>query len=126
MALVGPSLTCAPADLGVAAERVEVLEADGRLLGFFRLRRLTELAFLDDLFVDPTAMRRGVGRRLFLRAAEVAREWGYGMLEFESDPYAERFYLRLGCERVAMSPSALVPGRSIPLMRYALGVSEPA
>ena len=91
-----------------------------------RLRRLTELAFLDDLFVDPGAMGQGLGRRLFLRAAEVAREWGYGVLELESDPYAERFYLRLGCERVAMSPSALVPGRSIPLMRYTLGVSATA
>ncbi len=120
LALVGPALTCTAADLGIATERVEVLEADGRLLGFFRLRRLTELAFLEDLFVDPGAMGQGLGRRLFLRAAEVAREWGYGVLEFESDPYAERFYLRLGCERVAMSPSALVPGRSIPLMRYAL------
>ncbi len=126
MAAVAPTLTCSAADLAVATERVEVLETDGQLLlGFFRLRRLTELAWLDDLFVDPAAMGRGLGRQLFGRAAEVAREWGYGVLEFESDPYAERFYLRLGCERVAMSPSGLVPGRSIPLMRYALGVSEP-
>ena len=65
-------------------------------------------------------MGRGFGRRLFLRAAHVAREWGLGVMEFESDPYAEPFYLRLGAKRVAMSPSSLVPGRSLPLMRYRL------
>jgi len=37
-----------------------------------------------------------------------------------SDPGAEGFYLGLGAERVGMSPSTLLPGRSIPLMRYAL------
>ncbi len=57
---------------------------------------------------------------LFERAAEVGRGWGLGVMEFESDPFAEPFYLHLGAERVSMSPSTLVPGRSIPLMRFAL------
>ena len=121
MAVVTPALTTTAAELERPCEHVEVLEAGGSLLGFYRLRRLTELAFLDDLFVDPAAVGRGYGRRLFQRAAEVARGWGYGVMEFESDPFAERFYLALGAERVAMSPSSLVPGRSLPLMRYALG-----
>ncbi len=120
MAAMLPALTCSAADLESTSALVEVLQRGGRLLGFYRVRRLTELAYLDDLFVDPGSMGQGLGRQLFLRALEVARQWGYGVVEFESDPYAEGFYLRLGCERVAMSPSSLMPGRSIPLMRYAL------
>lgn len=120
MAVMTPALTVTPADVEVSSDRIEVLEANGVLLGFFRLRRLTELAFLEDLFVDPDVTGRGHGRHLFMRAADVARHWGHGVMEFESDPYAEAFYLRLGAERVGMSPSTLLPGRSIPLMRYAL------
>ena len=120
MTAMTPDLTINPADLAVATDRVEVLEAEGSLLGFFRLQRRTELAFLEDLFIDPPAMGRGHGQHLFLRAADIAREWGLGVMEFESDPFAEPFYLRLGAERVGMSPSTLLPGRSIPLMRYAL------
>ena len=120
MTAMTPDLTITPADLELTATQVEVLEVEGGLLGFFRLQRRTELAFLEDLFIDPPAMGRGHGRRLFLRAAALAREWGLGVMEFESDPFAEPFYLRLGAKRVGMSPSALLPGRSIPLMRYAL------
>jgi len=120
MAVMTPALVFELADLEGPSDRVEVLEVEGELRGVFRLRRRTELAFLEDLFVDPEAMGHGYGRLLFERAATVAREWGFGVMEFESDPNAERFYLHLGAERVGMSPSTLMPGRSIPLMRYAL------
>ena len=120
MAATSPAMSLEPEDLERPTDRVEVLEMEGELLGLFRLRRHTELAFLEDLFVDPAAMGRGYGRMLFERAAEVGRDWGLGVMEFESDPYAESFYRHLGAERVSMSPSTLVPGRSIPLMRFAL------
>lgn len=125
MAIVTPALTMTPAELESSDDWVEVLESGAAILGFYRLRRRTELAWLEDLFIDPPYMGKGHGRRLFLRAAEVARGWGLGVMEFESDPFAEPFYLRLGAERVAMSPSTLVPGRSLPLMRYALALREP-
>lgn len=115
-----PSLTVRPTDIDGPGVHVEVLEADGRMVGVLRLFRRTELAFLEDLWLDPEVMGQGLGRRLFERAAEVARGWGKGVLEFEADPYAEPFYLHLGAERVAMSPSTALPGRAIPLMRYAL------
>jgi hypothetical protein len=41
-------------------------------------------------------------------------------MEFESDPNAEPFYRHLGAERVGTTDSELVPGRTLPLMRYAL------
>jgi GNAT superfamily N-acetyltransferase len=120
MQALAEELTFTPADLERSTDHVEVLEADGRLVGVFRLRWRTELAYLMDLWVDPAAMGGGHGRRLFDRAAEVARGWGKGVMELESDPYAEPFYRHLGAERVGMSPVAQVPGRAVPLMRYAL------
>lgn len=125
MRRVTPALTYGPADLSDPAVCVEVGEVGVELLGFYRLRRRTELAWLEDLFVDPSAMGQGIGRRLFLRAAEVAQSWGLGVMEWESDPFAEPFYRHLGAEGVAMSPSTLIPGRSLPLMRYALRPARP-
>jgi GNAT superfamily N-acetyltransferase len=124
IALMAPVMTFTREDLERPADRVEVLEADGRLDGVIRLRRRTELAFLEDLWLDPSVMGRGLGRRLFARAVEIARGWGKGVLEFESDPFAEPFYLHLGAQRVGMSPSTTLPGRAVPLMRFAL--REPA
>lgn len=120
MALATPQLTMSPADLEVATDHVEVLEVGGQLAAFFRLRRQEQLAFLEDLFVDPPHMGKGYGRRLFLRAAEVARGWGVRVMQFESDPFAEPFYRRLGAERVGLSPSPLMAGRTLPLLRYTL------
>lgn len=120
MTAMTPVMTFTPADMEQPADHVEVLETDAGLLGVIRLRRRTELAYLEELFVAPEVMGHGYGRTLFERAAELARDWGYGVMEFESDPFAEPFYVHLGARRVAMSPSASLPGRALPLMRFAL------
>jgi len=62
-------------------------------------------------------VRSGHGRRHFERAADVARDWGYRILEFDSDPHAETFYLHLGAERIGMKASTLIAGREFPVMR---------
>lgn len=118
MALMGGEMTITPAD--VVSDQVELLEADGVILGMLRLQRRSDHAYLQDLFVEPDLMGQGLGRALFERAIGCAREWGYRELRFESDPNAEAFYLRLGAERVGTSPSSLLPGRELPLLRYPL------
>jgi GNAT superfamily N-acetyltransferase len=120
MAALTPELTFTPEDLEGELDHVEVLESADGLLGVFRLRRRTELALLTDLWIEPAAMGRGYGRLAFERAAEVARSWGAGVMELEADPHAEPFYLHLGAVRVSMSPVTVVPGRAVPLMRFAL------
>ncbi len=120
MAALTPELTFTQADLHRASDRIEVLESAGELLGVFRLCWRTNDVYLSDLWVAPEAMGRGYGRLLFERAAQVGRDWGKGLLELEADPYAEPFYLHLGAVRVRMSPVTTVPGRSVPLMHYAL------
>ena len=120
MAALRPELTFRQADLDDPRTRVEVLEVDGRLIGAIRMRRRTELAYLEDLWVDPEAIGHGYGRIGFERACEIGRGWGKGVMELEADPFAEPFYLHLGAVRVGMSPVTVVPGRAVPLMRYAL------
>ncbi|HVH52458.1 MAG TPA: GNAT family N-acetyltransferase [Gaiellaceae bacterium] len=55
-----------------------------------------DLCVLEDLWVDPPAMGRGVGTKLFQRAAEHARMLGATRMEWEAEPNAVGFYEKLG------------------------------
>lgn len=104
----------------IAAESFFVLEADGRIHGYYGLRIEGDEAELTNLFVEPWAIGRGDGKRLWRHAVEVARVLGARQLRIESDPFAEPFYRAMGAERVGDAPSDAIPGRMIPLLRYVL------
>jgi GNAT superfamily N-acetyltransferase len=70
------------------------------------------------LFVEPWAIGRGYGKRLWRHAVEVARTLGCRRLRIESDPFAEAFYHAMGAERIGEAPSEAIPGRMIPLLTY--------
>ena len=70
-----------------------VLEADG---GWASVLLRGEVAWLDDLWVEPAAMGRGLGRALFERAAAYGRGHGCVRMEWEAEPNAVGFYERLG------------------------------
>ena len=71
-------------------------EAEGRLVGWAALIPRGELGWLEDLWVDPAWIGRGLGRSLFERVAEEARERGARRLEWEAEPNASGFYEHLG------------------------------
>lgn len=75
-------------------------------------------AELEDLWVDPAALGRGLGRRLFLIAADRARELGARQLRWEAEPKAVGFYEHMGAETVGTATSAW--GRTLPVMRVVL------
>jgi len=69
---------------------------DGRVVGFATTLIARDAAELDDLFVDPGWMRRGIGRALVLDAIEIARHRGIGRVEVTANPHALVFYQRAG------------------------------
>lgn len=77
-------------------------------------------AELDHLWVDPPAIGRGVGRRLFEALAEVARRRGARRIVLNADPHAEGFYLRQGAVRIGGHPVAEIPGRVLPRLAMTL------
>jgi len=83
-------------------------EADGTALGFvqmypgFSSLAAARIYVLYDLFVDPAARRRGVGRRLMQAAAEEARRRGAVSLVLstaKTNHPAQRLYESLGWVR---------------------------
>jgi GNAT superfamily N-acetyltransferase len=70
--------------------------ADGRIAGFATSLIAGDAVELDDLFVDPGWMRRGIGRALVADAAAIARQWGASRIEVTANPHALAFYRQAG------------------------------
>jgi GNAT superfamily N-acetyltransferase len=99
---------------GLRAKEFLLAEVDGAAVAFASLIP-GEVAVLDDLWVEPAAMRRGVGRALFAAAAARAAELGGRSLEWEAEPHAVGFYERMGARHLRDSgPSEW--GRILPVM----------
>jgi ribosomal protein S18 acetylase RimI-like enzyme len=113
-----PDLTFDSRELG--ARRAVVAEERGQVVGFYTLEGMPPEGKLGNLWIDPTHMRRGVGRRLWEHALAVADAIGLTSVLIDADPHAEGFYLATGAERVGAIPSTAIPDRLLPLMRYRL------
>jgi GNAT superfamily N-acetyltransferase len=91
---------------------------DETLVGWYGLTPTLPVAILDDLWVLPAYMGRGVGRTLFTHAVAEARYAGAQALELDADPNAAPFYARLGCEIIGETMSEW--DRTIPRMRLTI------
>jgi GNAT superfamily N-acetyltransferase len=76
--------------------RTRVALADGRIVGFATTSTVADVAELDDLFVDPDWMRRGVATQLVLDVEAVARSHGATRVEVTANDHALAFYLQVG------------------------------
>jgi len=105
----------------LAARPVLVADLGGRAIGFATLIAQGDVCVLDDLWIDPDWIGRGVGTRLFEACAERARDLGARRLEWEAEPNAVGFYQRMGGRYLRESAPTEI-GRTIPVMGLELGV----
>jgi len=68
----------------------------GQVVGFATTLIAGDAAELDDLFVNPGWMRRGIGRALVLDAIAIARDRGASRVEVTANPHALVFYESVG------------------------------
>jgi GNAT superfamily N-acetyltransferase len=80
----------------LAEGRTYVAEEDGSLVGFATWAKTASTVELEDLFVDPGYMRRGIATALVNRIAEVLRTRGVERLEVTANPHALGFYRAVG------------------------------
>ena len=112
---VRDAMTLRPED--VDHHEVWVLEStDGTPIGYHRVIP-GEPAELEDLWVEPSSIGSGAGRRLFEHAVAVARGSSAAALEIDADPNAVGFYERMGALLIGETPSTLIPGRKLPRLR---------
>ena len=81
---------------GLAEGRTHVAEQDGSVVGFATWAEAGGATELEDLFVDPDYMRRGIATALVSRIAEVLRARGAQRLEVTANSHAMEFYRSAG------------------------------
>ena len=111
-------LTLRPDDLSTS--RIAVAERAGAILGVAQVKQIGQEADLAKLFVEPSALRGGIGKVLFAWATDAARSMGAARLIIEADPDAAPFYRRLGARDVGLAPSGSIPGRILPKLVFDL------
>jgi ribosomal protein S18 acetylase RimI-like enzyme len=96
---------------GVHEHRTRVaLADDGRILGFSTVRVESGVGELEDLFVDPDCMRRGIGSELIADAAARARAEGLARIEVTANEHARAFYETVGFVLDGVAETLLAPG----------------
>ena len=94
---------------------------DGEPVAFYTLTDKNGVAWLDNLWVMPEFIGRGVGKALFLHALDFARHRGYKILQLEADPNAAGFYEKMGMHKIAERRYELEgQPRILPLMEMTL------
>jgi len=83
-------------DVPVREGRTRVAVCDRRIVGFATGLRVGTAVELDDLFVDPEYMRRGVGRALVSDVVATAQACGVERVEVTANPHALAFYEKAG------------------------------
>ena len=102
-----------------------VIEDAGNTVGFYSLEHISASEVeLSLLFVDPTFIGKGYGRKLMMHAQEKARHLGYSKMIIQGDPNAERFYRSAGGLLVGTRKSASIPNRELPIFCINLEKSD--
>jgi GNAT superfamily N-acetyltransferase len=84
-------------DRGVREGRTRVAVGEGdAVVGFATYLISDGVAELEDLFVDPPWMRRGIGQALVIDISARLREQLFENLEVTANPHAMAFYEHLG------------------------------
>ena len=123
MDAVDDELTIKPEDLANERFLFRVGTCAGKICSFYALDKHSEpenSIELSALFVEPMMIGKGYGRLLFEDAVAESRAQKADSIMIHSDPYAEKFYIRMGATKVGNIPSRSVIDREIPLLRYEL------
>jgi len=98
-----------------------VAEASSTPIAFYTLQEKDEMAWLENLWVLPAYIGRGVGKELFLYAVDLARQRGYKILQLEADPNAMGFYEKMGMRKIGDRQSEVDGSpRILPIMEMTL------
>jgi GNAT superfamily N-acetyltransferase len=98
-----------------------MLLVEGLPVGYYSFSQSEDAWWLDNLWVLPEYMGRGLGKALFQHALERCGTLGIFKLNIEADPNAQSFYEKMGARKVHEHHSELdgTP-RILPIMEINL------
>ena len=77
-----------------------VAEINGTSVAFYTLLEKDGNAWVEDLWVSPELIGKGIGKSLFLHALNISRQRGFKKLQLEADPNAVGFYEKMGMYKI--------------------------
>ena len=80
----------------IRSQTIVVAEVDGEIVGWAGAFPRDAVWWLDDLWVEPSWMRKQIGAQLFGVVAEQGRIAGFERFEWETEPGAIGFYDKMG------------------------------
>lgn len=101
---------------GLAEGRTHVAEEDGSVAGFATWAETAGTIELEDLFVDPGYIRRGIATALVSCITEILRARGAKRLEVTANPHALEFYRAVGFTDCGVAETDFGAARRMALM----------
>jgi GNAT superfamily N-acetyltransferase len=105
----------------IATSQVYVMERQGRILGFHSLFHKEEKTWLENIWLEPDSIGKGFGKALFEHAASVAKGLGWIPFLIVVDPFAMKFYMKMGCKHVGFQESQVYKNLYLPLLEFREG-----
>jgi len=78
-----------------------VAEENGSPIGFYTLQARDGNAWIENMWLLPESIGKGIGRQLFIHALELAHQRGFTRLQLEADPNATGFYEKMGMRKIS-------------------------
>lgn len=91
------------------------------IIGFYQLVFNQEGDLeLENIFVHPDYIGRGIGQLLWSDLCQSALSLGKSEFTLWSDPNAESFYLKMGCQKIGTKASPMMPGRYPSIFKFTI------
>lgn len=104
----------------ILKNKVYKLTIEDRIIAFYSYYFLdTRSVFMDNLFVDPDFIGKGLGKILMDDFLIKIMSAGKNRILLHADPNAEAFYLKRGFTTIGQEPTS-IPGRFMPIMELQL------
>lgn len=98
---------------------VKLFYINKKLIGFYSFCTNDDnLLMLDHFFLHPDHIGKGWGEKLWESCCKTVVELNKSEFILCSDPHAEAFYLKMGCEKIGVQQSKLCPTRYLPILKY--------
>lgn len=100
----------------LASETTRLATDQGRIVGFYSLLFHPDNCELEAMFVEPEVIGSGIGARMWDDMIALVKEAGVTKLVCQSDPFAERFYRKMGMIKIGERASESIPDRKLPVL----------
>ena len=96
----------------------KVAVKDESIIGFYKLENIHQhTILLEALFIEPSMIGHGIGRKLFEHAKQTGAKKGAEFIEVQSDPNSEGFYKSVGMKVTGKTQSGSIAGRYLPTLK---------